>query len=153
MATGIKVPPRSAHGNVGEWLKVAEYVVKLEDITSTFSTGEYTLARLPPNIYIDKIAYRCVVDFYATSDDVFPEIWFGDTVSPKKWGMLNAAQLGDSNAYGELPINYETTSTGGVDLVVDIGYQGIASTQGQVELWLHYRAYAASPVIGGRKAK
>ncbi len=154
----LPVIPRSgvADNKIGDWLELSPKVIRAEDITSTFSTGEYILANLAPNIVLLGIGYRCVVEFENDSGEPsFPKFFFGTSDDFDRFGVLTQAQLGDTNSYGLMPLHYETTSTGGVSLAMDIGYgtnEGAANV-GTLELWIHYRVNADQPALGGVRAK
>lgn len=158
MATNLPVVPRSgvADNKIADWFELSPKVVRLEDITSTFSTGEYILANLNPNIVLLGIGYRCTVPFENDSGEPsFPKFLFGDTTTVNLFGVLTQVQLGSTNSFGMMPVHYETTGSDGVSLAVDIGYgTNVGATPaGTLELWAHYRVNADRPALGGVRAK
>ena len=156
MPQGIPEFPRSVTEILPDWLEMAEYTVKLDTITSTFSTGEYTMEYLPESILITGLGYRLITPFTAASDDVFPEIWFGDTAEHKRYCVLNAQQLSSTEFFGggQIPLFYEDTSTGGGTLTAYIHWAaGEAPTAGEVDLWLKYRAKSERVQKRGKRAK
>lgn len=148
MPLGIPVPPKSiVEHNLPAWLEQCVFMTPLDDITSTFSTGEYVLENAVPNVIYVGIGYRLITPFTAASDDVFPEIWFGDSGEHKRFGVLNAQHLTDTEFFGSgfLPIFYEDTSTDPANITAYVHWAGgEAPTAGTVELWLQYRANSES---------
>ena len=168
MPQGIPVIPRSVVEILPDWLEMASFTVKLDTITSTFSTGEYVLENLPEGgIYLQEIGYRLITPFETASDDLFPEIWFGDTAEHKRFGALTAQHLTDTEFYGSgvIPLNFEDTSTGGVGTLTAYINWGFGArvaaddstaalvTAGEVELWLTYRANSERVQKRGKRAK
>jgi len=160
MPQGIFVPPRSVvEASLPAWLEMATYTVPLDSISTANSTGEITLEYFPPDsILLLGIGWRLITAFSAASDDLFPELWFGDTADPKRFGGLNSIQLTDTGmsdfgsvATGFLPIFYQDTSSDGMTLAAwwslgagarvaadDTGAATILDT-GELELWCQYR--------------
>lgn len=158
MPQRIPSVPRSEVPNVVPWLEMAEFIVPLDNITSTFSTGEYTMEFLPEDVALMAIGYRTITRFIESSEEVWPTIWFGDTTDPKKYGQLSAAQLCSTLAYGEIPINFQDTSTGvGLPaLTAHIHYGGLTGATvaaGEVELWLKFRSNSQRSAKRGVRAK
>ena len=145
MPQGIFVPPRSVvEASLPAWLEMATYTVQLDTITSTFSTGEYVMEFFPPDsITLLGIGYRLVTAFTAASDDVFPEIHFGDTAEHDRFFALNAANLASTEFGGQpgfMPVFYQDTSSDGMTLTAFINWAaGEAPTAGELELWMQYR--------------
>ena len=156
MPQGIPVPPRSAIEILPDWLEMMVYNVPLDSINFDTSTGEIILEFLPDGIVLQSIDYKLVTPFTAASDDVFPEIWFGDTDEHKRFGVLNSQQLTDTEFYGSgsLPIFFDSTSTGETSLTAYVHWaSGQAPTAGELELRLTYRANSGRLAKRGKRAK
>lgn len=164
MPRGIPVPPRSIISDMPAWLEMCEFVVKLDNITSTFSTGEYTMEYLPEDVYLIQIDYKVITAFNiaASSEDISPQIAFGDSTDVNRFGKLSALELNSTLAFGSISLNYQDTSTGAdlPALIATVDYLGLGagagdeiSTQGEVELWLHYRVNADRDRKRGVRAK
>ena len=154
---GVFEPPRSIlEANIPDWLEMATYITKLMDIDTAVSTGELVLEYLPENVFLEGIYYRLVTPFAAASDDLFPEIWFGDTANHRRYGGLRSENLVDTEFFGGgyIPIGFMDTSTGGGTLTAYVHYaSGETVGTGLVELWLKYRARADRDSKRGKKAK
>lgn len=158
MPQRIPTVPRSEVPNVVPWLEMAEFIVPLDNITSTFSTGEYVMEYLPEDVMLTAIGYRVITRFIESSEEVWPTIWFGSTGDPKAFGSLSAAQLCSTLAFGEIPINFQDTSTGAglPALAAHLHYGGLTGATvaaGEVELWLKYRSNSQRSAKRGVRAK
>ena len=160
MPSGVPEFPRSAVEILPDWLEMAEFIVPLDDITSTFSTGEFIMEYLPENIFLVSLIWRTTAAYTATAatdsdaDNVRPVLQFGDTTNYRKFGILNAQHLCDTGAHGELPLNFEDTSTGGNSLACWVDFRGEnALTTGTLELFLKYRANSERSAKRGKRAK
>lgn len=153
MPLGIPTPPRSVvEHNLADWLARTEFIVPLDDITSTFSTGEFIMENLPENVFLVSLLWRTSAAFVgADSEEGYTVIQFGDTVDYRKFGLLHQGHLGSSNAYGELPLNFEDTSTSGTSLACWVHFENTVPTAGTLELFLKYRA--ASELAGAGRGQ
>ena len=147
-------------GGVGsrilEWLQMATYVMKLDDITSTNSSGEIVLTNLPPDILPIALIYDVTARFAGDSEPAVVHMEFGSTSVLNLYGILNHGQLGSTNSYGKIPLPRQDTSTTGISLAVTIDFQGdddTAPSAGTLELWLEYRLNSNEPRMGGVRAK
>lgn len=165
MPKGVFAPPRSVvEHQLPQWLEMGPFVTPTDSISTANSTGEITLEYFPPNsIFLLGIGYRLLTPFQAAgaSDNLFPELSFGDSSNPYKFGTLNSIQLTDTGLgstdaiggmSGYLPVFFQDTSSDGMTLVAhwslgigsrlateDTGAATILDT-GELELFLHYRA-------------
>ena len=174
MPKGVFAPPRSVvEHQLPQWLEMGPFVTPTDSISTGNSTGEIILEYFPPNsIFLLGIGYRLVTAFMGASNDVFPELSFGDTSNPYKFGTLNSVQLTDTGLgstdaiggmSGYLPVFFQDTSSDGMVLAAhwSLGSgarlaaedTGIATEldTGELELFLHYRARfdRESPLRGG----
>ena len=153
MPLGVPTFPRSAVEILPDWLEMAEFIVPLDDITSTFSTGEFIMEYLPENIFLVSLIWRVTAAFIGTdSEEGYTNVQFGDTTNYRKFGMLTQAHLGNTDAYGELPLNFEDTSTGGNQLACWVHFENTAPTLGTLELFLKYRANSERSAKRGKRA-
>lgn len=154
MPLGIPVPPKSlVDHKLPEWLEMSEFIVPLDDITSTFSTGEFVMENIPADVLMVSLLWRVTAAFIGTdSEEGWTLLQFGDTTNYRKFGMLTQSQLGATDGYGELPMNFEDTSTGGNTLACWVHFENTVPTAGTLELFLKYRASSERSAKRGTRA-
>lgn len=162
MPKGLFAPPRSVVEHMlPQWLEMGPFVTPTDSISTANSTGEIVLEYFPPNsILLLGIGYRLLTPFAGTGGSIYPELSFGDTANPNKFGMLTSVQLTDTGfddtdaiggMSGYLPIFFQDTSSDGMVLAAhwslgqgarlaaeDTGAATLLDT-GELELFLHYR--------------
>lgn len=154
----IHVPNPSVvdEARAAEWFNAAEFIVHLDQITSTMATdAELELAYVPDDVILTGISWECRSPWLNDSGEpFFPRVYMGDTSNLTLFGELNQLHLGSSGQHGFIPLAYY--SSGGFTFAVDIGDDPItytdASTAGTLDLWLHYRPRVGKdgPLMGVR---
>ncbi len=156
MPVGIPVPNRSgvSEGRMPDWLEMAEYLVQIDTITDTFSSGEYVLENLPPDVYLVSLDWRVTAVFAGDSEADILQILIGDSADYGKFGQILSPQLGSTGSWGSVPLNFHATDTAGISLTAYlVNDDAVMPSTGTLELWLRYRPNAGQPILGGRKAK
>ncbi len=156
MPVGMPVPNRSnmSDARLPDWMEMSEYLIQLDSITDTFSSGEYVLENVPPDTYLVALEWRVSAVFVGSSEADLMTIQFGDSASYGLFGQLTTAQLMSTGSFGTLPINFHASGSGGISLTAYlVNDDAIQPSSGTLELWLRYRPRASEPILGGRKAK
>ena len=156
----IKTTPRSGEGaDLIRWLELASYTVRLADFDATTSTGEQVRERLPEDITVEGILWRVATPWNNDSEEIWPQLSFGDTADLARYGILTAKELcSTGNVNGMIPVFLVDTSTGADLPVLAIDYhlagqEAIAATSGTLELWLRYRNKSSREASAQKRAK
>ncbi len=156
---GIPSLPESGviGANLVDFFEMSEMVVKLDDITDTYSTGLTVLTQTPPDVLLSKLSWRVLAPFLGNSEGCHIVLDFGDTTAAtvNMFGTLNSGQLNSTNCYGEIPINYAATGSDGLTIGVFLHERALGSTcsSGTLEIYLHYRYNPSRDRLGGKRAK
>ena len=157
----LGIPSLPATGVIGDnllsFFEMADFSVKLDDITDTYSTGLTVLTQTPPDIYLLSLNWRVAAPFLGNSEGCHIVLEFGDTTAATvaMFGKLNAGQLYSTNCYGEIPINFAATGSDGLNFSLFVHERAVGSTcsTGTLEVFLNYRYNPSRDRLGGKRAK